>query len=140
MTDYQTAEKVAGLPELGRDAIVFVSRYYDGPLSGLCRRADGSVAFFAPVLDSWPVTALAVFPLSDAEQRRELRSKELFETHVGTFWSWDLPREQRTFGDCEGGGNYETAMAAEFGDDSDDEVAERGYVQRAPVAVIRLGR
>lgn len=123
------------LPVVELDAIVFVTSYYDGPLEGLVMVSDRLHYFALSPEAADGGGPWLVFPLTDAEVARELRCKQLFERHVGTWWSRDVPPGQRRVDTCEGSQSYEEAVAAEFGDLREADTAV-GYQGRDPVAVI----
>ena len=126
---------LAVLPRVGLDAVVFVSSFYDGPLAGLLIFA-GRLHFFALAPQAETLDGpLLVYPLTEDEAARELRCKRLFERHVGTWWSYDVPAEQRGFADCGGFERYTQAVTAEFGAVNEADV-EAGYQRRDPVAVL----
>lgn len=71
--------------------IIWVTNWYDGPISGLARLNERTVWFDGdPYAGSW-----SLYALQSEEVAAELEAKSRFEELVGTHWSFDVPAEQR---------------------------------------------
>lgn len=111
------------LNDIGYQAITYICDYYDGPMSGHCL-VNGELHWFKIADDSeWNTRELLVYPLAPDDKAFELRTRELFEQHVGTWWSRDLPADQpRQIRDCCGDYDaFSAAVADEFPDRKRDE-------------------
>lgn len=71
--------------------VVFVSNFYDYPLTGLCR-LNGKLCWF----DSISHKRFKIFSLNVAEKAEKLFDKWIFEALVGVHWS---TKPRRRWGD-----------------------------------------
>jgi hypothetical protein len=68
---------------------LFIADYYDGPISGLARWREQTVAFGCFAQDIPDQHIYTLHALNDTELEAELRAKAKFEAMVGTHWSFD---------------------------------------------------
>lgn len=122
------------LPRIDWDAITFVHLYHDGPLTGLCT-FEGRVHYFEVDPDSEYGERLYVYELTGEEVARELELRRLFEAHLGTYWSYDLPQAEQQVRRPADRPGYDAAVAAAF-PGFDRLKVGNGYSKRSPVAVI----
>lgn len=108
-------EKAVGVPQISRDDVnwLYVSGYYDGPLSGrvIVRSYSGALpSLWAQVFEE--CTALdaddnlvcgfyrkyVLYRLSKGSNAEEERRHKLFEKYVGTHWSYDVNGQRQHSG------------------------------------------